>query len=385
MRRLAALVAVLASWLACGAPARALSQFGSYGPHAGQFVEPFGIAVQDDTSDLFVLDTNNHRIERFTKDGVFVLAWGWGVADGRTPTLQTCKKRCLPGISGAGSGQLAFAEGIAIDNNPVSISHNDVYIVDISNHRVERFSPNGRFMTTFGGGVNMSARARHDIGEEGRCPVRPGDRCGAGAVGRGRGQFEFPVEGAALAVGPGGIVYVGDRNRVEEFDARGIYRSQIPLLPALEGATAEVGGVSGLTVDSHGDIYVIRNRVSGVREYAPDGRLLRVFDDKGEPAGPEGPTPAMTLDRSGDVFIDEYEHGRHQLVEYAADGLRLATFDGGNEDALHGLAYSDAAGRLYAVATNSNVRPLISLVRVLTPPPPAPLANLPFLPWLQDW
>jgi tripartite motif-containing protein 71 len=385
MKRLAVIVVVLASWLAGGERAGAASQFGSYGSQAGQFVEPFGIAVRRDTGDIYVLDTNDHRIERFSKNGVFQFAWGWGVADGKTPGPQFCRRRCFAGLAGAGAGELAFAEGVAIDNDPSSASHGDVYVGDIGNHRVEKFSPDGRFLLTFGTGVNVSARARDNGATEGRCPVRRGDKCGAGLAGTGRGQFEFPVEGSLLAVGPDGTVYVGDRNRVEEFSPQGTYRSQFSLLPTLAGATVERGGVSCLIVDSRGGLYVIRNGVSGVREYAPDGRPLRVFDDRGEPARPEGPAPVVALGRAGQLFIDEFKNAQHQLAEYTADGVRLATFDAGNADALHGLAYSDATGRLYAIATNGNVSPPLARVRLLTPPPPEPFSSFPILTWLATW
>jgi tripartite motif-containing protein 71 len=353
------------------------AQFGRFGEGPGEFVEPFGIAVQHQTGDVYVLDTNNHRIERFTKNGVFKLAWGWGVADGKTMALQVCRQRCFSGLAGAGPGQLSFAEDIAIDSDSHSPSFNDLYVADLANYRVEKFGPTGRFVGMFGRGVNLSARRQHATSQEDRCPVRPSDKCGPGQRGHGAAQFEFPVEGHLLAVGADGSVYVGDRNRVEKFSPQGNYESETLLRSSLSSEAGETGGVSGLAVDLHGDMFVIRNGITGVRKYGPRGELLRVFDDKGEAAYAEGPTPVVVLDNAGHIYIDEFVKHHHQLREYDQAAHELATFDSGGEDVLHGITYSPVNRELYTINTNSNVRPPIARIHTLTPPPPNALPSMP--------
>jgi DNA-binding beta-propeller fold protein YncE len=273
-------------------------------------------------------------------------------------------------LSGTGPGQFAFVQGIAIDNDRRSRSYRDVYVVDIGNHRVQKFTSSGRFLLTFGRGVNRTAHEQGRRADENRCPVAPGDRCGPGARGTASGQFDFAVEGAFIAVGPDGSVYVGDRNRVQEFSSQGIFQRQIRLMPALAGTDGERGGVSGLVVDAAGNLYVIRNGVSGVREYGPDGRPVRTFDDKARVSVPEEPTPVVALGPSGFIFVDEYVAGWHHIAEYDDTGWEVANFDAGNEDALHGLAYSPVTTKLYALNTNGNTTPPIARVRLLTPPRP---------------
>ena len=368
-------VLLSAFFVLCVDPAGAASQFGGDGALAGEFVEPNGIAVDQQNGDVFVVDSNNRRVEKFSRDGVFLLAWGWVVADGKTHVLQTCDTRCFAGFEGAGAGQLSFAEGVAVDNDPLSPSHGDVYVVDIGNHRVEKFTPAGEFLLMFGGEVNETAHRNGERADEDLCPVDPGDKCKAGTVGPADGQFEFPVEGSFIAVGPDGTVYVGDRNRVQRFSPAGIYWSQVKLLPE-PGVTGsdEVGGTSGLAVNATGDLYVIRNGIVGVDEYEPSGRLLRTLDEQGEPAYPEGPTPTLTLDSAGDVFIDDEANGQHRIYEYDSMGARLASFDAGMEGGLHGIAFGDRSRELYVVDTNSNVRPVIARVRIVSPPDPGPFA-----------
>lgn len=381
-----AAAAVLAFPALASAPAATALRFSGYGSAAGELDEPFGIAVARTTGDLYVLDSNNFRIERFSKDGAFEMAWGWGVADGRTRAAQTCRRTCFRGLRGSAPGQLDFAEDVAIDNDPRSPGYGDVYVADIGNSRIERFSSSGRFLAVYGRGVNVTARRAGDRAHEDVCPLKPGDRCGAGRRGSGPGEFEFPVEGHLLAVGSDGRLYVGDRNRVERFSARGRYQGEITLLPKLNAAHGEAGGVSGLAVDARGDLYVIRNGVSGVREYAPDGEPLRVYDDKGEPAYPEGPTPVVALDGNGHVLVDEFVRNSHRIREYDAGGHELAVFDAGNEDVLHGLAYNPANRLLYALDTNGNVSPPRAFVRTLTLPAPSLLRiDFGFVAELLSW
>ena len=372
---MALLCALLSAFALCADAAGAMGQFGRYGTLSGEFIEPNGIAVDQQSGDVFIVDSNNRRVEKFSKEGKFLLAWGWGVADGKTHALQTCETRCFAGFDGTGAGQLGFAEGVAVDNDPLSPSYKDVYVVDIGNHRVEKFTPAGKFLLMFGGEVNETAHNNGERANEDLCPVDPGDKCKAGREGPTDGQFEFPVEGNFIAVGADGNVYVGDRNRVQQFSPRGIYRSQAKLLPEPKATGSnEVGGISGLAVNAAGDLYVIRNGIIGVNDYEPSGRLLRTLDEQGEPANPEGPTPTVTLDSTGDVFIDDSANGQHKIDEYDAMGAKLANFDAGMEGGLHGIAFGDRTGELYVVDTNSNATPAVARVRIVFPPDPEPFA-----------
>jgi DNA-binding beta-propeller fold protein YncE len=379
---LAGLLCALLWTLGCDpATVRAGGGFGHYGSGAGSFIEPNGLAVDQQSGDLYILDTNNRRVEKFAKDGRFLLAWGWGVRDGRTHVLQTCTTAtgCHPSLAQNqyqdladlnGDGELGFAEGITVDNDPRSSSHRDVYVIDISNHRVQKFSPNGKFLLMFGKEVNTTARMHGDRPHEDVCPVERGDRCTAGIPGSIEDRFEFPVEGNFIAVGPAGTVYVGDNNRVQEFSSRGIYRLALTLAPAAQGEGPETGGVSRLAVDASGNLYVVRIGVSGVRKYSPGGALQQTLAQAYGPQSSEGPTPGIALDPAGHVFLDYHEGDQHRLLEYDSAGSEIASFDAGMEDGLHGIAYDDATHELYLLSTNSNLTPPLAHVRIVTPPPP---------------
>lgn len=89
--RLGALLALcacaLTALLAMSAPAFALSErghvftssFGSAGEGSGQFARPAGVAVNESTGDVYVVDRANSRVERFDSSGNFISAWGYDV------------------------------------------------------------------------------------------------------------------------------------------------------------------------------------------------------------------------------------------------------------------------------------------------------------------
>jgi hypothetical protein len=253
-----------------------------------------------------------------------------------------------------------------------------VYVVDVYNRRVQKFTSTGVFLLMFGGDVNTTAEKRHERAGRDVCPVRARDVCGAGTEGATGGQLELTVEGSFIATGPGGVVWVGQRNRLKAFSPHGRYLRQIKLQRAPRGSGHETGGVSGLAANTAGDLYVIRHGVSGVQEYTPSGRLLRTLEQAGEPAYDEGPTPTVTSGAHGYVFVDVYEHEVHRIDEFSAAGVRVASFDQGpkappqladKEDGLPGMAYDPETGLLYVVNADINLRPRIARIRTIKPPP----------------
>jgi DNA-binding beta-propeller fold protein YncE len=56
---------------------------GSHGTGDGQFNNPYDVAV-DRYGTVYVADSSNHRIQKFTSDGKFITKWGSeGSADGQ--------------------------------------------------------------------------------------------------------------------------------------------------------------------------------------------------------------------------------------------------------------------------------------------------------------
>ena len=204
------------------------------GRAAGQFEAPRGVAV-DGEGNVYVVDTANTRLQKFTADGVFQ----WSV-----------------GGPGSGPGQFARIQngpgptGIAVDND------GHVYVADTWNHRVVKLDSQGRFVTAWGGFVNtqgdQEVGQRHPrefygprgvaigpdnnvyVTDTGNKRVLVFDRDGQplrqwGGAGTGPGNLDEPV---GIAVDEAGVVYVADTNngRIAVFNAEGQPVAQWPVM-----------------------------------------------------------------------------------------------------------------------------------------------------------
>ncbi len=136
----------------------------SDGTFNGQFHEPEGISIDPKTSDVYVADYINDRIQKFTSNGMFITTWG-----------------------STGTGNGLFHEPIGISIDPKT---SDVYVADAGNNRIQKFTSNGMFITTWG------------------------------STGTGNGQFRGP---AGISIDPKtSDVYVADtgNNRIQVFGLR---------------------------------------------------------------------------------------------------------------------------------------------------------------------
>jgi NHL repeat len=248
--------------IALAAPAQAtvgdeLVSIGRYGSEAGELKfggevigelgtsNGGGIAGDPTTGHVFVSDLGNSRVSEFTAFGEFVKAWGWGVADGATAALQTCTTACFAGQQGSGVGQLKVPNGVALAPN------GDLYVFERENHRIQVFDPNGKFVLMFGGGVNVTDGTDVCTAAD----VTAGDVCGAGSAGGGPSEFFQPdftnsssTGSDYIDFGPDGLLYVGDKDRIQKFELDGDFVGQLPL--------PKSGTPGSLTVDPvSGDVY----------------------------------------------------------------------------------------------------------------------------------
>jgi hypothetical protein len=351
LSRVLVVLCVLVGVLVCGVAGAGatVSQFGSRGEGAGQFSNVSGVAVDQATGDVYLLDEGNVRVDKFSGEGSFLLAWGWGVADG-TQGLQTCTTTCYHGSVpdyGPGTGEFGLGvSGVAVDNDPLSVSYEDVYVPDPGNNRVEKFSPSGAFLGMFGKEVN----------ENGTNVCVAGEKCRPGKEGGGDGEFD-DITGA-IAVGPNGNVYVGGDNRVQVFSPEGVFVSQMVL---------STGLTHRIAVDQAGDVYVVSLEPSNLSEYDASGTFLRAFDGGGEPR-------AVALDAAGGVFVDDLTRSnpaaeRHHLLEFGPAGEELASFDPGSEevDGVGGIVFGESIGKLYVPFWFGN-----QVVRLVSVPSPGP-------------
>lgn len=133
--------------------------FGTPGSGDGQLKEPSGIAVNEKTGDIYVVDSGNNRVVRFNAAHEFVSTWGFGVKDGKKE-FEICTSGCRAGIAGKSKGALHGAGTIAIDNSS-GPSAGDIYVeavtpfeeevgpktIETEYAQIDKFSPTGEILS----------------------------------------------------------------------------------------------------------------------------------------------------------------------------------------------------------------------------------------------
>lgn len=331
-----------------------------------------GMAVDNNTGNVYV--ASEARVIEFSAYGAFVLEFGKEVdgtqvakresqvSKGETVTVTPEQEDVCTAASGdscgggnesgGAAGQLNSAEGVAVEQ-----STGDVYVVDSAHDRVEKFSANGQFILTFGGEVNKTAveESATRSTEENVCPGagHPADVCQGGKEGGGVGQFEEwrKHDAAFIAVGgPSGLVYVGDKGRIQEFDSAGEQQKEVST-----ASLSSTGRINALAVDSAGNVYFSDENVAGVQELEAGGTLTTTsFASTSTGAAIE----AIALDAAGHIFVSDASPSfrvlEYELASPSEPPAELATSEPGLvERVSDGLAVN-GSGAVYVDAVLPN-------------------------------
>jgi NHL repeat len=151
---------------------------GLSGSGKGQFRGPTGIAVDNDPAspswhDVYVVDYDNRRVEKFTADGEFLLMFGGGVNKTTSGDICTAASgdTCGAGSNGFGEGEGSKFSGAAIrvGVGPLGV----VYVADSKfkngehegegfGSRIQRFEPSGAFIDQHSLGMGKMAEIAVD-------------------------------------------------------------------------------------------------------------------------------------------------------------------------------------------------------------------------------
>lgn len=209
-----------------GSPGRNPGQLGG---NPGSFIGPQGVAV-DSSGDIYVVDRQNHRVQKYGSDGAFLLMFGGGVNQTTGEDVCTAAEVeggdvCGPGTVGTpGPGEGQFGPWESKPGQPnlgnfISVGPGDTVYVGDTN-RIQRFDVDGTFKDQIAGAV---------VGET--------------------------VQ--SLAIGPDGSIYAAFANsaasspfiskaNVRRLDGTGVQIGQLP-----------ASNPRGLAVDSGGNVFVL--------------------------------------------------------------------------------------------------------------------------------
>ena len=284
-------------------------QIGGPGEAPGQLSGPRGVAIAQ-SGDLYVADAMNHRVQRFSAEGVLLGEWGTFAASpegGEAP----------PGT---------FNEPWDVAVGP----DGSVYVADTWNHRIQRFTAEGEHLSSFG-----------TFGQTGEPAAFWGPR--------------------AIAVDKDGRVFVTDtgNKRVVIFDAEGNPLGQFG------GFGLELGGLDepvGIDVDEDGRVYVAdtwNQRIQvfeelaegsfvAVAEWPLDGWLGQSLENK----------PYLQVRENGDVCVSDPEG--YRILCFDSEGefsMGWGSFGGGDSQfgLPIGLAFADAGVIWVADGANNRI------------------------------
>ena len=220
---------------------RKIQSFGSRGSANGQFINPLGVAV-DDADNIYVVDNNNHRIQKFTSTGEFTAAVGTHgsnplqfhnpvgigfnkkngklyVCDQVNHRIQVVETNLTHhssfGSNGSENGQFKNPLDVAFD------STGNVYVADLNNYCIQAFTPDGQFLQKFGTGQLQSPYSIAIHGDMVYVAEYYQHRVSVfscegkflksfGVKGEAQGQFNGP---RGVAVDANGFVLVADYNK----------------------------------------------------------------------------------------------------------------------------------------------------------------------------
>ncbi len=253
---------------------------GSYGGDGGlattaQLVGPQAVTI-DDSGNLYIADTTNHRVRKVDAAGIISTVAGTGSA----------------GYTGdnaaATAAQLSDPSGVAVDGS------GNLYIADKSNHCIRRVGTNGVITTIAGTGA----------------PGYTGDNAAASAA-----QLNDPT-GIAIR---GSLVYIADTSNhaIRQIDGDGVITTiagiGTPGDTGDDGAAtvALLNGPSGVAADSAGNLYIADALNYRIRRVNTDGVITTVAgtgtegflgDGAGATTAQIAPT-SIAVDSAGNLFI----------------------------------------------------------------------------------
>jgi DNA-binding beta-propeller fold protein YncE len=182
---------------------------------------------------------------------------------------------------GSGDGQFNEPMGIAIDPDGF------VYVVDSLNDRIQKFTKNGEFVSTWG------------------------------SPGIGDGRFFLPW---GIAIDPDGLVYVADSYfRIQKFTKDGQFVSTWGSYGSGDGQFNEPRGIA---INTDGFVYVVDSLNSRIQKFTKDGQFVSTWGSYGSGDGQFNEPRGIAINTDGLVYVVDNENNRIQ--KFTSDGKFVA-------------------------------------------------------------
>jgi DNA-binding beta-propeller fold protein YncE len=348
--------------LPAGAAPPVLLVWGLPGAGDGEFNNPSGLAVTGDGKTIYVADSYNHRIQKFTMDGVtatFAASWG------------------TTGITGTADGEFDTPAAVAVDGGGT------VYVADTNNHRIQVNSGSG-FVTRWGtgspgadpkdfnspGGVAVSGTIVY-VADSKNNRIKAYDAPSGdllylwGVAGSGDGEFNNPI---GVATDGADTLYVADsdNNRIQKFAVDGVTATFVSSWGTGGTLLGQFTRPTGVAVDASNNVYVVDSGNNRVQVFDDLGAYQTTWGTYGTDQGQFILVSGIAVDNAGNTYVTDT--GNNRIQEFgplASTPPALPTpsaltfvgewgpYDSGTVITPTDIAL-DSAGNVYAVDSSNN-------------------------------
>jgi tripartite motif-containing protein 71 len=264
--------------------------------------QPEGIDV-DREGNVFVNEIGENRINIFNSNGTLISTWG---------------------SSGEDLGQFSHPHGNEIeDENNQDINDVFVYIADQNNDRIQKFTKDGTFVTTWG--------------EEGE----------------GNGQF---LHTHGIDLDSEGNVYVSDRDQpsIQKFSSNGTFIKKWGSEGTAYGQFIRPWDVS---VSHDNNVFVPDYGNNRIQIFSKEGDFITSWGTSGSGPGQfEGPA-VVAFDTDNNVYVTD--SGNHRVQKFTSNGTFITEWgeegqENGQFSMPEGLAVDPLSGKVYVSDTSNN-------------------------------
>ena len=293
--------------------------WGTIGTEPGQFNHPRGVAVDRD-GNVYVVDSDNHRVQVFDANGTFLRAWG-----------SQCNLASELGCADLdGDGPMAYGDGQFQEPWGITVSDDGrVYVADTWNHRIQVFDRDGTFLTQWGTygqtdsaatllygprDIAVDALGRVFVTDTGNKRVTVFDQDGNylgqwGSEGILPGYFSEPVGIDQFD----GNLYVADtwNQRIQVFDSDFVFLREWPV-EAWYGES--VVNKPYLAVDGEGRVYITDPEGYRVAVFSGEGELLATFGRYGFDEASFSLPTGIDVDDAGSIYVTDTDG--HRVLKF---------------------------------------------------------------------
>jgi len=224
---------------------------GRRGAGAGEFNKPRSLAL-DREDNLYVVDMTG-RVQKFSKDGKFLLSWQMPQTD------------------------LGKPKGMCLDEK------GNIVVVEPHYQRVNHFSPEGKLVAQWG------------------------------KSGTNRGELTLP---RSVAVDSRGDVFVTEYTRVDRVQGfAGSDKKPFLLFGDPGSGPGQFNRAEGIGLDKEGRLYVADSCNHRIEVFSPDGKWLRSYGQPGNNRGEMSYPYDVRVDPAGNQFVCEFGNSRIQVFD----------------------------------------------------------------------